>query len=100
MPPILSRRSATALLVGASFGAAIPSRQGAFAQIGSQKRPAPQHRPLVISQVSVLPMTVNGQVRHDATVVVEHGRISSLDGPGPRGALRINGRGKWLMPGL
>ena len=54
----------------------------------------------VIEHVTVIPMTERGASIPDATVVVEDGRITSLRGPVPRGALRINGRGKWLIPGL
>ena len=54
----------------------------------------------VIEHVTVIPMTERGVSIPDATVVVEHGRITALRGPVPRGARRINGRGKWLIPGL
>ena len=54
----------------------------------------------MFEHVAVLPMTENGVVVRDATVVIENERITSLTGPGPRGARRINGRGKWLIPGL
>ncbi len=55
---------------------------------------------IVIEHVNVIPMTENGAVLHDTNVVVSQGRIVSLQGPVPRGAIRINGRGKWLIPGL
>ncbi len=45
-------------------------------------------------------MTENGTVLRDATVVIANGRIIALEGPIPAGAQRINGRGKWLIPGL
>ena len=54
----------------------------------------------VIEHVTVIPMTERGTSMPDATVVIEHGRITALRGPGPRGAVRINGRGKYLIPGL
>jgi imidazolonepropionase-like amidohydrolase len=54
----------------------------------------------VIEHVTVLPMTVNGAILRDATVVIDKGRIVSLQGPVPAGARRINGKGKWLIPGL
>lgn len=55
---------------------------------------------IVIEHVSVLTMSVDELVIHDATVVIEKGRIVSLQGPAPKGAKRINGKGKWLIPGL
>lgn len=53
-----------------------------------------------IEHVTVVPMTTDNTVLHDATVVIRDGRIAALSGPAPVGALRINGRGKWLIPGL
>lgn len=54
----------------------------------------------VIEHVTVLPMTEGGTPINDATVVIENGRIKSLHGPVPEGALRIDGSGKWMIPGL
>jgi imidazolonepropionase-like amidohydrolase len=67
-------------------------------------RPATSHaddlRTTVIEHVTVIPMTTDDAVLADATVVIERGRIVSLNGPAPKAARRINGRGKWLIPGL
>jgi len=57
----------------------------------------------VIEHVAVLPMD-REEILRDQTVVVRGDRIASL-GPAPRvaappGAVRIDGRGKYLMPGL
>jgi imidazolonepropionase-like amidohydrolase len=64
----------------------------------------PARPPLIIEHVTVLSMTPNSSPLHDATVVIRDGRIASigsLAGAGrPPGAKRINGSGKWLMPGL
>lgn len=54
----------------------------------------------IIEHVSVLPMTEGGAILADATVVIEKGRIISLNGLVPKNAKRINGKGKWLIPGL
>jgi len=54
----------------------------------------------VIENVTVIPMTEKGSILRDATVVIDKGRIVSLEGPGPAGATRIDGKGKWLIPGL
>ena len=54
----------------------------------------------VIEHVNVLPMTEKGDVMADTTVVIENGRITSLGGIVPKGARRLNGKGKWLIPGL
>ena len=75
---------ATSLYAQASRGALTP---GTFA----------------ISNVSVIPMTADTLLR-DVTVVVTDGRITAV-GPArsvrvPSGARRIDGRGKFLIPGL
>jgi imidazolonepropionase-like amidohydrolase len=59
-----------------------------------------QNTSTVIEHVTVLPMTANGVVLRDATVVIEKGRIVALQGPVPEGATHIDGTGKWLIPGL
>lgn len=60
----------------------------------------PVPAPIAIEHVTVLPMTADGVALSDATVVVDNGRIVSIRGPVPAGATRIDGRGKWLIPGL
>jgi imidazolonepropionase-like amidohydrolase len=57
----------------------------------------------IITNVNVVPMTSDTVIRN-ATVVVRDGRIVSIDGRGASqglaGARRIDGAGKYLMPGL
>ena len=58
---------------------------------------------LAIVDVTVIPMTRDTALDHH-TVVVRDGRIVAV-GPAarvavPRGARRIDGRGRWLIPGL
>lgn len=54
-----------------------------------------------ITGVSVVPMTAETVIR-DATVVVRDGRIAAVgrDARVPRGIRTIDGRGRYLMPGL
>lgn len=56
---------------------------------------------LAITGVSVIPMD-RDQVLADQTVIVENGRITYVGGPrpAPTGATIINGRGKFLIPGI
>ncbi len=71
--------------------------------IAQTKRPAravDEPRIIAIEHVTVLPMTESGAILRDATVIVEQGRIVSLQGPVPKAAKRLNGKGKWLIPGL
>lgn len=74
---------------------------GAVFTLSTGAMAAPQ---LLIEHVTVLPMTADGAVLADMTVIIESGHIASIDAAGtratPPGARRIDGRGKWLMPGL
>jgi imidazolonepropionase-like amidohydrolase len=60
--------------------------------------------PVVITHVSVLPMTRSGEVLRDMTVIIRDGRIDSISSPTeariPHGIQQINGGGKWLIPAL
>lgn len=66
-------------------------------------RGALQPGEFVIANVAVIPMT-SETVLSDATVVVRDGRIVSIgptaDAKVPAGARRVDGRGKFLIPGL
>jgi imidazolonepropionase-like amidohydrolase len=57
--------------------------------------------PVVFTGVSVIPMD-RDEVLANQTVVVENGRIAYVGGPrsAPSGATIVDGRGKYLMPGL
>jgi imidazolonepropionase-like amidohydrolase len=62
-----------------------------------------QQTPVAITQVSVIAMTTRG-VAADQTVLIRDGRIAAL-GPAatvtvPAGARVVDGRGKFLIPGL
>src|SRR5688572_9478514 len=63
--------------------------------------PAAQPATVVIEQVSVIPMD-RERVLAAQTVVVRDGRIASIAAGGavPDGAMRVDGRGKFLMPAL
>lgn len=100
MSPIFSRRHAATILGAVLIGAGAIHSPPLMAQTGRVKNVRPPQRPLAFEHVTVVPMTESGAVMRDATVVVENERITALQGPGPRGARRIDGRGKWLMPGL
>jgi imidazolonepropionase-like amidohydrolase len=65
------------------------------------RRPAD---PLVITRVTVLPMTPDTAPLTDMTVTIRGGRIASIalasKTTRQAGVRRIDGRGKWLMPGF
>jgi imidazolonepropionase-like amidohydrolase len=60
--------------------------------------------PMAIEHVNVLPMNVQGQSLRDVTVIIQDGRIASITAASNKHVLkdmkRIDGSGKWLMPGL
>ena len=71
--------------------------------VASGQPPTPP-APLAIEHVSVIAMTADGAVLRDQTVTLRAGRIVAI-GPSARakvsaGVRRIDGRGKFLMPGL
>jgi imidazolonepropionase-like amidohydrolase len=45
-------------------------------------------------------ITVSGPVLEDTTVVIDGGKIASIGGPIPAGTPTVDGRGKFLMPGI
>ena len=65
-------------------------------------RPGPAE-PLAVEDVSVIPMDRDRVIPHQ-TVIIEDGRITAVGAAAsiriPRGARRIDGRGRYLMPAL
>lgn len=55
---------------------------------------------LVIEDVHVITGTIGGEVIRNATVIIDNGIITSVNGNTPRNAKVINGRGKWLIAGM
>jgi hypothetical protein len=57
---------------------------------------------IAIEHVNILPMTTVDAVIPDAMVIIRDGRIAVIGRTisRPKGARRIDARGKWLMPGL
>ena len=64
---------------------------------------APRAAALAIEDVTVVPLERDGVISHQ-TVIIEGGRISAMGAAErmriPRGARRIDGRGRYLMPAL
>jgi imidazolonepropionase-like amidohydrolase len=80
------------------LGLLLPDSSNAREPVG-----APSHGVVAFTHVNVVPMDAE-RVLEDQTVVTTGGRISGV-GPArdvsvPAGALQIDGRGKYLMPGL
>jgi imidazolonepropionase-like amidohydrolase len=57
-------------------------------------------KPLVIKNVNIIPMTSDNKVIENATIVIEGNKIVSINKPVPPSAKVIDGKGKWLIPGL
>ncbi len=95
---VYKRYSAAAAFLTLLFGAA--GCAASLAEAPAQSTPPGGASISVIENVTVLPMTAPGAFLENATVVIESGRIVSLDQPAPADALRIDGTGKWLIPGL
>jgi imidazolonepropionase-like amidohydrolase len=81
----------------------IPIALAAWALAAALPAAAPAQESVAFVDVTVVPMTSEGELPHH-TVVVSDGRIAAV-GPAdevevPAGAIRIEGRGKWLVPGL
>lgn len=53
-----------------------------------------------ITNVNVIPMTSDAEVLLNTTVIIENGKIISLKGAVSKDSKVINGKGKWLIPGL
>src|SRR5262245_36502688 len=68
-----------------------------------QRAPNTQPAPILIENVNVLPMD-SDQVLEEQAVVVENGIITTVGSLAaitiPAGSMTIDGRGKYLIPGL
>jgi imidazolonepropionase-like amidohydrolase len=68
--------------------------------IGFSQPPVKQEKPTVIKNVNVITMTSPNNTIKNATVVIIGNRIESINETLPKDATIIDGKGKWLMPGL
>jgi imidazolonepropionase-like amidohydrolase len=65
----------------------------------SQKQTTNQKQ-FVIKNVNVITMTSSNPILENATVVISNNLIQSINGTIPQNATIINGKRKWLIPGL
>ena len=54
----------------------------------------------VINNVNIIPMTVDNTIIENVNVVIDNKKIVAINGSIPSGATIIDGKGKWLIPGL
>jgi imidazolonepropionase-like amidohydrolase len=73
----------------------------------SQSNPKPnflkrevKNQVFAIKNVNIITMKDGDKVLKNATVVVKNDKIESINDSIPKGAKIIDGKGKWLMPGL
>jgi imidazolonepropionase-like amidohydrolase len=71
-----------------------------FSLAGYSQPQTSQEKPTVIKNVNVITMTEPNSIVKNATVVIVADHIESLNGTAPKDAKIIDGKGKWLMPGL
>lgn len=90
------------MMSGLGYVSLVLGLVSAVAAFAGEPDPLPER--LAIEHVTVLPMSDAGAALSDMTVLIQDGRIVSVTPASqtraPRGMRRIDGRGKWLMPGL
>lgn len=86
-----------------SYNHRLPSDSSAITSLplpNQSPQKAAEQKVFAITAVNIIPMTAGSDVMTNATVVIDHGKIASINGDVPGGATIIDGRGKWLIPGL
>ena len=66
----------------------------------SQKEEIQQEEIYALKNVNIIPMTTENKVIENATIVIKDKKIFSINKPIPAKVKIIDGRGKWLIPGL
>lgn len=68
--------------------------------VGYSQPPVTQEKFTAIKNVNVITMTSPNNIIKNASVVIVGNRIENINGTIPKDAKVIDGKGKWLMPGL
>ena len=69
-------------------------------QKGYSQAPTIKETTFAIRNVNVITMTSPNKVLRNATVVIRNAHIETVNGTVPNNAVIIEGKGKWLIPGL
>ncbi|MEO6904387.1 MAG: hypothetical protein ABI315_14705 [Bacteroidia bacterium] len=80
------------------FSRCEPSKQTPTSN--SQKGKTLQDEIYAIKNVNIIPMTAENKIIENATVVIKDKKILSINEQIPNGAKIIDGKNKWLIPGL
>ncbi len=75
-------------------------RPGPASLTGRHRKEPAGPKEFALVHVNVISMVPGQEPVPDATVIIKDGKIVSLNGPVPEQAMVIDGRGKWLIPGL
>jgi imidazolonepropionase-like amidohydrolase len=67
---------------------------------GYSQNQTSKQKQFVIKNVNVISMTSSNTILENATVVITNNFIQSINGTIPNNATIIEGKGKWLIPGL
>ena len=67
---------------------------------GNSQKQRTKQTQFVIKNVNVITMTSSNTILENATVVIANNLIESINGVIPNDATIIDGKGKWLIPGL
>jgi imidazolonepropionase-like amidohydrolase len=86
------------LLLFFMFAAGCKNVSSALTDRSQQK--VAQQNVFAIKNMNVIPMTSGAEILPNATVIIKNEKIVSLSGPIPDHAEIIDGKGKWLLPGL
>ena len=74
-------------------------------RLSAQNKPklnlnSPTQSTYIIKNVNIIPMTNSNQVIKNANVLIKDNIITAINGAVPNNAKIIDGKGKWLIPGL
>ena len=68
--------------------------------VSQKKNNGNTNKSYVIKDVNVIPMTLDNKIIENATLVIQNNIIQSINESIPNNAHTIDGKGKWLIPGL
>ena len=71
-----------------------------YATGNSSQNETKQEEIYAVTNVNIITMTPENKIIENATVVIKDKKILSINSPIPNGAKLINGKDKWLIPGL
>jgi imidazolonepropionase-like amidohydrolase len=80
------------------FNGCATTKQSSISSL--QNKESQQDRTYVLRNVNIIPITTHNKIIENAIVVIKGKKILSINEPVPNDAKIIDGKGKWLIPGL